>query len=182
MLAPVSSTPRRRDPPLPALAPTTCPALVRRDPAVPARQWLRRRWASLLVLFAAIGLVGVGDAWVATCGFAGCPSAGRSAPAAPAEGGRILDRNGRLLGRVTPVRRVNVPLSQVPVHVRQAFVAVEDRRFYAHNGTDWRSVARASCATCSPAACARGSARSRCRSSATPSRSASRPSGRCGAS
>jgi hypothetical protein len=30
------------------------PALVRRDPAVPARQWLRRRWASLLLLFASV--------------------------------------------------------------------------------------------------------------------------------
>src|SRR3712207_9053353 len=54
-----------------------------------------------------------------------------------------LFRSGRLLGRIAPVRRVNVPLSQVPAHVRQAFVAVEDRRFYAHNGTDWRSLGRA---------------------------------------
>jgi penicillin-binding protein 1A len=116
---------------------------VRRDPAVPARVWLRRRWASLLALIAGLGLVFTGDAWVATCGFAGCPSGAEIRAFRPAEGGRILDRNGRLLGRVTPVRRVNVPLSQVPVHVRQAFVAVEDRRFYAHNGTDWRSVLRA---------------------------------------
>ena len=119
------------------------PALVRRDPADPARRWVRRRWPSLLALFAAVGLVAAGDAWVATCGFASCPSAGEIRALRPAEGGRILDRNGRLLGRVSPVRRVNVPLSQVPAHVRQAFVAVEDRRFYQHNGTDWRSVVRA---------------------------------------
>ena len=119
------------------------PALVRRDPAVPARQWIRRQWPGLLALVGAIGLVVTGDAWVATCGFAGCPSAAEIRALRPAEGGRILDRNGRLLGRVSPVRRLNVPLSQVPAHVRQAFVAVEDRRFYEHNGTDWRSVVRA---------------------------------------
>jgi penicillin-binding protein 1A len=61
----------------------------------------------------------------------------------PAEGGRILDRNGRLLGRLRAVRRVNVELEEVPMHVRQAFLATEDRRFYEHDGLDWRGFARA---------------------------------------
>ena len=137
----------RRPAPVIRLSPRSLrhlPALVRRDPAVPARRWARERWGSLLALAAALALVATADAWVATCGFAGCPTPGEIRALRPAEGGRILDRNGRLLGRVTPVRRLNVPLSQVPVHVRQAFVAVEDRRFYEHGGTDWRSVARAS--------------------------------------
>ena len=43
----------------------------------------------------------------------------------------------------TYVRRVNVPLARVPRHVRAAFIAVEDRRFYYHHGVDWRSAARA---------------------------------------
>jgi penicillin-binding protein 1A len=44
---------------------------------------------------------------------------------------------------VRSVRRVNVPLAQVPLHVRQAFVATEDRRFFDHAGVDWRGAARA---------------------------------------
>ena len=48
-----------------------------------------------------------------------------------------------MLGRLTYVRRVNVPLARVPRHVRAAFIAVEDRRFYYHHGVDWRSAARA---------------------------------------
>jgi 1A family penicillin-binding protein len=31
----------------------------------------------------------------------------------------------------------------VPRHVQQAFIATEDRRFYDHNGLDWRAVMRA---------------------------------------
>jgi len=61
----------------------------------------------------------------------------------PSEGGRVLDRGGATLGRLDYVRRVNVPLLQVPRHVRAAFIAVEDRRFYYHGGVDWRSAARA---------------------------------------
>ena len=61
----------------------------------------------------------------------------------PSQGGRVLDRGGAPLGRLTYVRRVNVPLSRVPRHVRAAFIAVEDRRFYYHHGVDWRSAARA---------------------------------------
>jgi len=61
----------------------------------------------------------------------------------PSEGGRVLDRGGATLGRLDYVRRINVPLARVPRHVRAAFIAVEDRRFYYHGGVDWRSAARA---------------------------------------
>src|SRR5690349_14893963 len=61
----------------------------------------------------------------------------------PSQGGRVLDRGGAPLGRLTYVRRVNVPLSRVPRHVRAAFIAVEDRRLYSHHGVDWRSAGRA---------------------------------------
>jgi penicillin-binding protein 1A len=80
---------------------------------------------------------------VATCGFDGCPTTAEIRAFRPSEGGRILDRRGALVGRVRSVRRVNVPLAQVPLHVRQAFVATEDRRFFDHAGVDWRGAARA---------------------------------------
>lgn len=38
---------------------------------------------------------------------------------------------------------MNVPLEAVPRHVQQAFIATEDRRFYEHEGLDWRAVGRA---------------------------------------
>jgi 1A family penicillin-binding protein len=84
------------------------------------------------------------DAWVATCGFDGCPTESEIRSFHADEGGRILDRNGRFIGRLAIVRRVNVPLSSVPLIVRQAFIATEDRRFAAHSGIDWRGLVRAS--------------------------------------
>jgi penicillin-binding protein 1A len=83
------------------------------------------------------------DGWLLTCGFEGCPSAMSIRAYRPPEGGRILDRNGRMYARLALVRRVNVPLSTVPLHVRQAFIATEDRRFSRHDGLDYRAVVRA---------------------------------------
>src|SRR5262245_25857892 len=40
-------------------------------------------------------------------------------------------------------RRLSVPLSEIPVVVQQAFVSVEDKRFYAHHGIDERGLIRA---------------------------------------
>ena len=40
-------------------------------------------------------------------------------------------------------RRISVPLSEIPKHVQQAFIAAEDKRFYEHKGVDERSVIRA---------------------------------------
>jgi 1A family penicillin-binding protein len=81
-----------------------------------------------------------------TCGFAGCPSRSEIRAFRPGEGGRIVDQNDRYLGRIAIVRRVNVPLSDIPLPVRQAFLATEDRRFYEHNGLDWRGFFRAAVA------------------------------------
>jgi len=116
---------------------------MRRDPKDPPRTWMRRQW-KVFIPFAALVLgVWVFNAWLGTCGFEGCPSSAAIRAFQPSEGGRILDRNGRLVGRLEIVRRVNVPLSSVPKYVQQAFVATEDRRFYEHNGLDWHAFGRA---------------------------------------
>jgi 1A family penicillin-binding protein len=114
---------------------------LRRDPATPPPQWLGRRWP-WAVLGVALLSIATLDSWLITCGFAGCPSASEIRAFKPAEGGEILDRNNNRLGRIANVRRVNVSLTIVPQHVRQAFIATEDRRFYEHNGLDWRGFFR----------------------------------------
>jgi penicillin-binding protein 1A len=116
---------------------------LRRNPADPARQWARRQWPWLTLLAIACAGVITFDVWVATCGFYGCPSPAEIRAFHPSEGGNVYDRNQRLIGHLANVRRVNVPISMVPKTVRDAFVATEDRRFYEHNGLDWRGVLRA---------------------------------------
>lgn len=109
----------------------------------PARVWLRRHWRSLSALAVLCVSVIAFDAWLGTCGFEGCPTRSEVRAFRPGEGGRIVDRNDQFLGRIAHVRRVNVPLDAIPLHVRQAFLATEDRRFYQHNGLDWRGLVRA---------------------------------------
>jgi membrane peptidoglycan carboxypeptidase len=40
-------------------------------------------------------------------------------------------------------RRLSVPLRQIPEHVQQAFISVEDKRFYSHKGIDEHGLIRA---------------------------------------
>ena len=115
----------------------------RPDANNPARRWVRAQWPWLTSLALAIAGVVALDIWLATCGFKGCPTTAEIRAFRPPEGGKIFDRQGRLMGRLTVIRRVNVPLEKVPRHVREAFLATEDRRFYDHNGLDWRGLARA---------------------------------------
>ena len=81
--------------------------------------------------------------WVGSCGFYGCPSTAQIQAFRPSEGSRVLDRTGKPIGRLTYVRRINVPVTTVPRSLRAAFIATEDRRFYYHGGVDWRSAGRA---------------------------------------
>jgi 1A family penicillin-binding protein len=117
--------------------------LFRADPTDPPRRWMRRHWRLTTSLGLALGFLLVFDAWLFTCGFEGCPGAKTIQAYRPPEGGKVLDRFGKPMGRLHTVRRLNVPLASVPLHVRKAFIATEDRRFYEHEGLDWRGVSRA---------------------------------------
>ena len=48
----------------------------------------------------------------------------------------VLDRDGGLLGEIGPQARTWVRMVDLPAWVGQAFVAIEDRRFYQHDGVD----------------------------------------------
>ena len=56
---------------------------------------------------------------------------------------KVFDREGRFAGRILPAGRYWVPISQIPVFLQNALVAVEDSRFYEHNGIDLKGIARA---------------------------------------
>src|SRR5262245_11543991 len=57
----------------------------------------------------------------------------------------VLDIKGERFAEVyePDQRRIWVDLADIPVHVRKAFVAAEDKRFYQHKGIDERALIRA---------------------------------------
>ncbi len=61
----------------------------------------------------------------------------------PPQATLVLARDGALLGELGRERRVSVPLRTLPRYVGQAFIAVEDKRFYQHDGVDLVGVAGA---------------------------------------
>lgn len=56
---------------------------------------------------------------------------------------KVFDRQGRFVGRILPEKRFWVPIDRIPPFLQKAVVAVEDSRFYEHNGIDVRGIARA---------------------------------------
>jgi penicillin-binding protein 1A len=64
----------------------------------------------------------------------------------PKEPLRIYTADKVLIGEFGEERRSVVPLSEMPVYLKYAVIAIEDDRFYSHGGVDYRGVLRASLA------------------------------------
>lgn len=56
---------------------------------------------------------------------------------------RIFSRDGHLISEIGQRRRVLIEFDDLPPHVVQAFIAAEDRRFFAHPGVDYQGTLRA---------------------------------------
>lgn len=61
----------------------------------------------------------------------------------PGEPSLLYDDGGGVLGPIVPEYRAFVPLSRIPLKLRQAIIAAEDARFYEHGAVDIRGMARA---------------------------------------
>ncbi len=112
-------------PPPPELAPA------RRLPRISAR-WIMRGLAALVILLV------LTIAWLAIT----APLSQSLKPPTPpsitltAADGTPIARRGAIIGKP-------VDAAKLPAHVREAFMAIEDRRFYSHWGIDPRGIARA---------------------------------------
>lgn len=55
----------------------------------------------------------------------------------------IYSSDHTILARIFREDRTNVPLKDIPENLRNATIAIEDKRFYKHSGVDMRGIARA---------------------------------------
>ncbi|MCY7354323.1 MAG: penicillin-binding protein 1A [Lysobacter sp.] len=55
----------------------------------------------------------------------------------------VYANDGRLMALFGESRRYPIKISQVPDPVKQAFISIEDARFYEHHGVDYKGVGRA---------------------------------------
>jgi len=55
----------------------------------------------------------------------------------------VYSRDGRLMALFGETRRYPINIEEVPNHLKQAFLAAEDARFYKHHGVDYKGIARA---------------------------------------
>ncbi|MFP5352752.1 MAG: transglycosylase domain-containing protein [Actinomycetota bacterium] len=61
-----------------------------------------------------------------------------------AQSSKVYDSNGNLMHTLHQTEnRTIVPLNRIPKHVREAVIAIEDERFFEHEGLDLRAVLRA---------------------------------------
>lgn len=55
----------------------------------------------------------------------------------------IETEDGEIIWYLYDEYRLPVELDNIPDHVKDAFIAIEDKRFYTHSGVDFRSIVRA---------------------------------------
>ena len=116
-------------------------------PVPPRRHRLRWMLLGLLVVAvpAIMVLLALGGSVLGLAN--GTPALASLQPRNVAQTTLIFDRRGHLIARLHgAVDRIDVPSAGIPRAVKQATVAVEDRRFYQHHGVDFKAIARAALA------------------------------------
>ena len=121
---------------------------LRTTPLVAGPSWRRRKallWALGILLAttaAAAVLLGV----AVRQAYAHLPDVSTLADYRPKLPLRVFTRDGVLLGEFGEERRSLTPIAQIPQVLKDAVLAIEDTRFYAHDGVDYLGVLRAAVA------------------------------------
>ena len=100
-----------------------------------------RIWGVAPFVLVGLGAGGAWGTWLNVC--SDCPSIAQIMTFEPEQASKLYSHDGRLLAELGIERRTPVSIGSLPDYVAQAFVAVEDKRFYEHNGIDPRGIARA---------------------------------------
>lgn len=104
----------------------------------PPTPWRRRLQILGWIIAAGLALLMLMIGWLAVT----APLSRSLRPIAPPSIS-LMSADSHLIARRGAVIDTPVTIAQLPAHVPQAFMAIEDRRFYSHWGVDPRGVARA---------------------------------------
>jgi penicillin-binding protein 1A len=69
-----------------------------------------------------------------------CPSVAQITLWEPKASTKIYDHDRKLIAEFYEERRTPIEIETLPEYVKHAFVAVEDKRFYSHEGLDYRRI------------------------------------------
>jgi penicillin-binding protein 1A len=87
---------------------------------------------------AGLGSGVIWGSWTRACAGGNCPSIGALDAYRPTQALKLYAADGRLITSLGAQRRTVVRLEELPPVLPAAFIAVEDKRFYAHHGIDYR--------------------------------------------
>ena len=95
----------------------------------------------IIIAFVALAILGAAAFWGLAGFFAPKDMEESLIPDAASQ---FFDINGRVISTTaSEERRLPVAFDKIPKHLQQAFIAIEDNRFYEHGGIDFRGTARA---------------------------------------
>jgi len=96
----------------------------------------------LAIAFFSFGAVGaIWGAWQNLC--FDCPSIAQISTWEPEQTSKLYSHDGRLIAEIGLERRTPVAIEALPEYVPQAYIAIEDKRFYDHHGYSFRGIIRA---------------------------------------
>ncbi len=100
------------------------------------------RWFKISLLFVLMLAIGSAGGYVYSI-FSDLPDIRKLESYAPLESSIVYSSDGKVLAEFYLERRTYIPSYQIPLKVKQAFVAIEDQRFYSHHGVDFIGILRA---------------------------------------
>src|SRR4051812_43474617 len=116
-------------------------------PALPFSKRFRQQYPRmtrtllLTVCFGASFAVGLAYAsWAMVCRAGRCPPAAALQDYEPRQTSKLYAADGRFIAELGLERRTIAKIADIPPLVRNAFISVEDKRFYKHAGIDWKRV------------------------------------------
>lgn len=124
------------------LVPTKAPLSKTRKSAIKKGgfTWKKLGRALIYALLGLIFFVALVFAWFSK----DLPTPGKIKKRHAVESSRILDREGNVLYQISgDERRTVIKSEEIPDHVKNAAVALEDKDFYKHYGIDFRGILRA---------------------------------------